>query len=208
MRLRLFFVGWLMLGAINAHAQAHAQTQTQTLQDRAAEQLAQAVKPILQAVPMSTLMRRAAEECDSLEEVRQLWTNSPRTCEYFYIVADGKVPDAISIYATSTQLNIVKPGQSHAMNGAGIGQCVLMSKDDRLEALRGLIRQGHGKIDEAAALRMMKRPVARQDNLHSVLFIPGELRFHVAVATRDRRAFEVESVECDLRELLQRMPAE
>ena len=41
-------------------------------------------------VPMATLMRRALEECSSLEQVKQLWINSPRTCEYYYVFADGE----------------------------------------------------------------------------------------------------------------------
>ena len=39
---------------------------------------------------MATLMRRALEECATLDEVMELWKNSPRTCEYYYVFADGK----------------------------------------------------------------------------------------------------------------------
>ena len=37
-------------------------------------------------VPMSTLMRRAMEECDSWEEVQAWLSKSPRTCEYYEVV--------------------------------------------------------------------------------------------------------------------------
>ncbi|MCA9064834.1 MAG: peptidase C45 acyl-coenzyme A:6-aminopenicillanic acid acyl-transferase, partial [Planctomycetaceae bacterium] len=36
-------------------------------------------------VPMATLMRRALEECSTLQEVKSLWSNNPRTCEYYYV---------------------------------------------------------------------------------------------------------------------------
>ena len=41
-------------------------------------------------VPMATLMRRALEECHSLEDVMALWTNNPRTCEYYFVFAEAK----------------------------------------------------------------------------------------------------------------------
>ena len=64
-------------------------------------------------VPMATLMRRALEECSTLEEVMQLWTESPRTCEYYYVFADGKTNEAVGVAAYPESIEFIKPGQSH-----------------------------------------------------------------------------------------------
>ena len=70
--------------------------------------------------PMATLMRRALEECSSLEQVEKLWTDSPRTCEYYYVWADGKVPTAVGVKAVPEGVEFIRPGQTHEMLGAGI----------------------------------------------------------------------------------------
>ncbi|MCA9067006.1 MAG: peptidase C45 acyl-coenzyme A:6-aminopenicillanic acid acyl-transferase, partial [Planctomycetaceae bacterium] len=66
-------------------------------------------------VPMATLMRRALEECSTLEEVMTLWTNSPRTCEYYYVFADGKTNRAVGVSATPDSIQFVQPGQAHEL---------------------------------------------------------------------------------------------
>ena len=50
-------------------------------------------------VPMATLMRRALEECSTLDEVMNLWKTNPRTCEYYYVFADGKTNRAVGVAA-------------------------------------------------------------------------------------------------------------
>ena len=48
-------------------------------------------------VPMATLMRRGLEECSSLAQVKDLWRNNPRTCEYYYVFADGEDRSAVGV---------------------------------------------------------------------------------------------------------------
>jgi len=157
-------------------------------------------------VPMATLMRRALEECRSLEEVMDLWRRSPRTCEYYYVFADGGSRRAVGVKATPQAVEFVGPGEAHPLLGPGIPDAIALSAGERLECLRGRIAAGHGRIDEAAAVRLMDRPVAMRSNLHNVLFVPEKLRLHVAHAAHGRPAAEEPAVVLDLAALLAAIP--
>ncbi len=156
-------------------------------------------------VPMATLMRRALEECSTLDEVKQLWQDSPRTCEYYYVFADGKTNQTVGVAALPESIEFIQPGQSHARLGTGIQDAVVLSAGDRLEELRQRVQSRHGHIDIDAAKWFMSRPVAMQSNLHNVLFIPVDGVFYVANADHHRPAAECNYVRYDLKELLQSM---
>jgi len=157
-------------------------------------------------VPMATLIRRAMEECTTLEEVVALWTDSPRTCEYYYVFADGKSRRSIGVAATPERIEFVKPGEGHELLGAGIPDAVILSAGDRLLCLRERVQKQFGTIDEEAAIRLMDRPVAMKANLHNVLFVPEKLLLHVAHASHSRPAAECPSVRLDLAALLEKVP--
>ena len=157
-------------------------------------------------VPMATLMRRALEECTTLDDVTTLWETSPRTCEYYYVFADGKSRRAVGVAATPTSLEIIQPGQSHARLGDGITDAVVLSAGERLETLRNRVLTLHGSIDAQSAMQLMNRPVAMKSNLHNVLFIPEELVLHIANASHDAPAAECPYVRLDLEKLLLDVP--
>jgi len=158
-------------------------------------------------VPMATLMRRALEECDTVDEVVDLWRHSPRTCEYYYVFADGKSRRAVGVAATPEALEVVNPGAAHPRLGDGIPDAVVLSAGERLACLRARVRDGHGRIDEQAALRLMDRPVAMRSNLHNVLFVPERLSLLVAHASHTRPAAERPAVRLDFASLLAAVPA-
>lgn len=139
-------------------------------------------------VPMATLMRRALEECKSLAEVKQLWSSNPRTCEYYYVFADGKDRSAVGVAATPDSLQFVAPGESHPLLGDGIPDAVILSAGDRLEELKRRVRDSHGEIDAKVGQQLMCRPVAMDSNLHNVLFVPEDGVFYVANASHDQPA--------------------
>jgi len=159
-------------------------------------------------VPMATLMRRALEECTTLDDVLDLWRRSPRTCEYYYVFADGKSRRAVGVAATPEACTVVGQGEGHPLLGPGIADAVVLSAGDRLACLRTRIEEAHGLIDAAAAERLMARPVAMQSNLHNVLFIPEQLVLHVALASHGRPAAECPGVRIDFAALLAQVPAE
>jgi len=157
-------------------------------------------------VPMATLMRRALEECSTLEEVTALWTNSPRTCEYYYVFADGKTNRAVGVAATPESIQFVQPGQAHELLGPGINDAVVLSAGSRLETLRERVAQRYGQIDADVAQWLMSRPVAMQSNLHNVLFVPADGVLYVANASHNKPAAECPYVRLDLNELLKALP--
>lgn len=157
-------------------------------------------------VPMSTLMRRALEECETLDQVKELWSESPRTCEYYYVFSDAKIPYAVGVKAVPESIEFILPGQTHPQLGEGIEDAVLLSSGGRLRKLRERAQKHYGKIDTAAALELMSRPVAMKSNLHNALFVPGEGKFYVANAKGKKPAAECGYVEFDFNALLNEFP--
>ena len=153
-------------------------------------------------IPMSFLVRRALEECSDLEQVKSLWLNNPRTCEYFYVFSDGKTRDAAGVRATSKEIEFLAPGQSHFFIGEGIADTIIMSAGNRLKLLRERITAGHGTFNASSAIRLMDRPVAMRSNLHNVLFVPDRSDIYVAVATAFEPAAEQNYVKYNLKEIL------
>ena len=156
-------------------------------------------------VPMATLMRRALEDCSTLDEVIELWKTSPRTCAYYYVFADGKSNRAVGVAAVPESIEFVLPGEGHELLGEGIADAVVMSAGSRLEKLRERVNERYGKIDAEAGQWLMSRPVAMQSNLHNVLFVPADGVLYVANADHKRPAAECNYVRLDLNELLQSM---
>ncbi len=154
-------------------------------------------------VPMATLMRRALEECSTLDEVMQLWANSPRTCEYYYVFADGKTNEAVGVAAYPESIEFIKPGQGHERLGDGIADAVVLSAGSRLEKLRERVTEQHGQIDAEVGMWLMSRPVAMESNLHNVLFVPADGILYVANASHKKPAAEMPYVKLNLKELLE-----
>lgn len=66
-------------------------------------------------VPMAFLMREILENAASLEDAREILQKYPRTCEYYYILADGKEQNSCAFYATPSQLHQIDPGTSYSL---------------------------------------------------------------------------------------------
>lgn len=157
-------------------------------------------------VPMATLMRRALEECSTLDQVMTLWETSPRTCEYYYVFADGKTNDAVGVAAYPESIEFIRPGQAHPRLGDGIDDAVVLSAGSRLEKLRERVQDKYGKFDVALGQWLMSRPVAMQSNLHNVLFVPEDRVLYVANADHKHPAAERPYIRIDLNEMLKRIP--
>lgn len=70
-------------------------------------------------VPMATLMRRALEECTTLDQVKKLWADSPRTCEYYYVFADGKIEAPSAYPQRPKKYNSLHLGKRIRFSGKG-----------------------------------------------------------------------------------------
>jgi Acyl-coenzyme A:6-aminopenicillanic acid acyl-transferase/Prolyl oligopeptidase family len=157
-------------------------------------------------VPMATLMRRGLEECSSLDQVKRLWQDNPRTCEYYYVFADGEDRSAVGVAATPDKLQFVAPGEAHELLGEGIKDAVVLSAGSRLEELRKRVKSNYGNIDVTVGQSLMCRPVAMESNLHNVLFVPEDGILFIANADHKQPAAERPYVRLDLRELVASMP--
>jgi isopenicillin-N N-acyltransferase-like protein len=113
-----------------------------------------------------------------------VFRDHPRTCEYYYVIADGKAGRAVGMEASWNAFGVVQMGEAHPRLPHAVGDAVLLSAGERYEELARRVKAGHGTFDAASARALMDRPVAMKSNLHSVLFETRSGRFWVAHASR------------------------
>ncbi len=133
-------------------------------------------------MPMAFLMRDGLEMTNTLDEAVKLFQDTPRTCEYYYVIADGKIPDAKGLATTPTKFEIINPNTYHEKLVEPVEDAVIMSAGNRYIDLVARIKENHGKINSEKAIHLMDRPVAMKSNLHNVLFAPQSLEFWVSNA--------------------------
>lgn len=133
-------------------------------------------------MPMSFLVRKALEESNSLDQAVSIFQNTPRTCEYFYVISDGKIPDARGLACTPKTLEVIEPNQFNEKLNKPVGDTVLLSAGKRYDQLVARVKANYGAIDEKQAMDIMTRPVAMKSNLHDVLFAPQSLQLWAANA--------------------------
>ena len=158
-------------------------------------------------VPMAVLMREVLQGADTLAEAVAVFRDNPRTCEYYYVLADGKTGEAVALEAGADVFRAVEMGATCERLPHAVEDAVLLSAGDRYELLVKRVREAHGRIDAEAALALMDRPVSMTSNLHNVLFETSTGRFWVAHASPDGKpAAEQAYLGFDLRALLAHEP--
>jgi isopenicillin-N N-acyltransferase-like protein len=136
-------------------------------------------------VPMALLVRMALEEADDLDEAIAVFRDHPRTCQYFYVVADGKSGKGVGMEASWNAFQVIQMGESEPRLPHPVKDGVLLSVGTRYEELAKRVQAGHGTFDAESARHLMDRPVAMKSNLHSVLFESTTTKFWVANASTD-----------------------
>ena len=134
-------------------------------------------------VPMALLVRMALEDSRDLDQAIATFRDHPRTCQYFYVVADGERRDAVGLEASWNAFTVVRMGESEPRLPHKVPDAVLLSIGTRYEELARRVKAGHGRFDADTARALMDRPVAMKSNLHSVLFETTTTRFWVANAS-------------------------
>src|SRR5262245_25004719 len=158
-------------------------------------------------MPMSFLVREVLERGGDLDEAIAIFRDTPRTCQYYYVVADGKTNRAVGMEASWDRFELIKPGETNPLLPTPVDDAVLMSAGDRYKELVRRTKAGHGQFDEESARRLMDCPVAMKSNLHDVLFAPKSTKFWIANATKDKKpAAEQKYFAFQLSELLERKP--
>ena len=152
--------------------------------------------------PMAQLVREVMEKANTLEEAVAIMRKGPRTCEYYYVISDGKTKKAVGIAATPAKFETVWPGDKHERLPEAVQDAVLLSAGERYTTLVERVRTGYGKIDDGGARDLMRRPVCMNSNIHSVLFAPETLDFWVANADSTNPASHTRFTPYNLAELL------
>lgn len=161
-----------------------------------------------QGVPMAQLMREVIETTDTLDKAIAVFQDNPRTCEYYYVIADGKTRESVGMAATWEKVEVIRAGEAHPLLPHAVANCALLSAGDRYHELVRRVKAGVGKFDAESALVLMDRPVAMKSNLHNVLFEPASTRFWVANAAEDGTpAAEQPYYAFQLSDLLSRTPS-
>lgn len=156
---------------------------------------------------MAFLVREVLEGADDLDEAIKIFRENPRTCQYFYVVADGKTNRAVGMEASWDKFQLVQPGEHNPLLPEPVKDAALLSAGDRYKELVRRTKAGHGKFDAESALHLMDCPVAMKSNLHNVLFEPKSTKFWVANASTDKKpAADQKYFTFQLSELLQRQP--
>lgn len=135
--------------------------------------------------PMALLVRRVLEEAKTLDDAVAIFRDTPRTCEYYYVVADGDEKNAVGLAARWDTFEVVRPGEAHPRLPEPTADTVLLSAGNRYKELARRVRERAGSLDAESALRLMDCPVAMKSNLHNVLFEPLSTKFWVANASAD-----------------------
>jgi hypothetical protein len=157
--------------------------------------------------PMALLVRMVLEEADSLDRAIAIFRDRPRTCEYYFVIADGETRKAVGMEASWDVFGVVAMGQGHSKLPTPIQDAVVLSAGDRYKELVKRVQKGFGTFGPESARHLMDRPVAMKSNLHSVLFETASTRFWVANASKDGKpAAEQPYASFQLRELLAHQP--
>lgn len=152
--------------------------------------------------PMAQLVREVMEQASTLDEAIAIMRKGPRTCEYYYVIADGKTKRAVGIAATPEKFDVIEAGEAHPQLPNPSQDTVLMSAGARYEELARRVKTGFGKFNADSARELMTRPVCMQSNIHSVLFEPETLDFWVANADQKNPASHTRYTHYNLGELL------
>lgn len=156
-------------------------------------------------MPMAFLMREGMERANTLDEALTIFKETPRTCEYYYVISDGKSPDARGLATTPDKFEVIKPGEFHPLLDEPVKDAVLMSAGDRYKKLAERVKEQWGTIDAEKAIRLMDWPVAMNAALHTVLFAPQTLEFWVANAGSGTPACNEPYTHYSMIELLKRI---
>src|SRR5262249_52702896 len=129
--------------------------------------------------PMALLVRMVLEEADSLDRAVATFRDHRRTCEYYYVIADGQTGQAVGMEASWEVLGVGDRGQSDAKLPTAIRDAVVLPAGDRYAELVRGVQTGLGPFNAESARHLMDRPVAMKSTLHSVLFEPATTRLWV-----------------------------
>lgn len=162
-------------------------------------------------MPMTILLRLCLEQAKTLDDVRRIMSETPRTCQYYYCVSDSKADDgrgsAFGVAAEPDTITFIEPNEPHELLPRPFEDSVLMSAGHRYMCLADRVEKMYGRITPQIALDMMARGVAMRSNMHDALFKPATLELWVANSTVEQPACNLPYTHYDLDALMTERPA-
>lgn len=154
-------------------------------------------------LPMTYLLRRIMEECDTVAQARKIIETSPLTCEYYYVISD-KSGDMLTVEAWAGKTpTFLGPGDSHPKLMESFKDICWVTAPKRQKALCERIHEYYGNINAETMKKIIMRPVAMASNLHDAIFLPQSLDIHFAYADATRPGCECPYHKLNLAEILQ-----
>src|SRR5271166_3494983 len=98
-------------------------------------------------MPMAFLVRTVLEEADTLERAIAIFHDHPRTCEYYFVIADGKTGKGVGMEASWDKFDGVAMGESHPNLPHAVKDSVVLSAGDRYQELVSRVQKGLGTFD-------------------------------------------------------------
>ncbi|MCA9259305.1 MAG: peptidase C45 acyl-coenzyme A:6-aminopenicillanic acid acyl-transferase, partial [Planctomycetales bacterium] len=126
---------------------------------------------------------------------------TPRTCEYYYVLSDRSGTMA-GVHCTPSRMKVLRPGEQDERLPPVPVDTVMFSGGSRAEELSRRLHDRHGSIDVPAMIDIIKRPVAMNSNLHNAVFVPESLEMYFANAGKHSCACDEPYHRCALDELL------
>lgn len=162
-------------------------------------------------MPMTFLMRECLERADTLADARRIMEDTPRTCQYYYVISDAKADKgrggAVGVAAEVESIAFIGPNEAHPQLPRAFEDAVLLSAGDRYNCLADRVEKMYGEITPQIALDIMARGVAMKSNMHNALFKPATLELWVANSTMESPASNRPYVHYDIRALMASKPA-
>ena len=157
-------------------------------------------------LPMTYLMRRIMEECDTVAEAKRLIASTPLTCDYYYVLSDRSGDMTMVIARSGEPVTFVGPGESHPFLKAAFDDICWVTAKSRQDALCDRLREHYGRLDASTMQAVITRPVAMDSNLHDAIFLPETLEVYFALARGRRLACDSPYEHLDFSELLRQNP--
>ena len=138
-------------------------------------------------MPMTFLIRECLESAKTLEDVKRIMTDTPRTCQYYYVISDAKADNgrgmAYGVAAETDSIGFIGPNESHPQLPRPLEDAVMLSAGNRYQCLVDRAEKQYGNFTPQLALDLMARGVSMTSNMHNALFKPRTFELWVANST-------------------------
>ena len=162
-------------------------------------------------MPMTLLIRECLESGDTIADVKRIMEETPRTCQYYYVISDAKAMGseqmACGVAAETDSITFIGPNESHPLLNRPVEDAVLLSGHGRYDVLVDRVQKMYGKITPEIALDVMARGVSMKSNMHNALFKPATLEMWVANSTVEEPACNLPYTYYDVVKLVSERPA-